>query len=345
MMKRILILQNTILHYRKPLYNKLAEQYDVTVLHSGKESILPEDRYKEIIAPLKRISKFYIQKGVKKEVKKGNYDVIITMMDIQWINNVLTSFFHPKSSKFAWWGIIVSKNKFANKLRGYFLRNKPTIFYTEAGLKEMKTLGFTSPIYTYCNNTFHIENRVPCYLEENKNSILFVGSLDKRKRLDLMLKAFTNSISNIPMSIKFKIIGSGSELESISNLIKELNIEERVQLLGKITDTMILQNHYKSAICSLSFGQAGLGVLQSMGYGVPFVTSKNAISGGEISNIIHDENGLLCDHDQSSLENALTTLCNDIQLSKRLGNNAFQHYSNKCTIEQMASKFIKVIET
>ena len=39
MMKRILILQNTILHYRKPLYNKLAEQYDVTVLHSEEKKV------------------------------------------------------------------------------------------------------------------------------------------------------------------------------------------------------------------------------------------------------------------------------------------------------------------
>ncbi len=344
-MKRVLILQNKILHYRKPLYNKLAKQYDVTVLHSGKESVLPKDEYKEIVTPLKIISKLYIQKGVKKEVKKGNYDVIIAMMDIQWVNNLIASFFHPKSSKFTWWGIIVSKNKLANKLRGYFLRNKSTIFYTEVGLNEMKNLGFSSPNYTFCNNTFHIENRVPCHLEKQKDSILFVGSLDKRKRLDLMLKAFANSISKIPESIIFKIVGEGVDLASIKNIIKELNIEDRVEILGKITETEILQNHYKTAIFSLSFGQAGLGVLQSMGYGVPFVTSKKALSGGEISNIIDNENGILCNHNQDSLEIAMIKLCNNVKLSKHLGRNAFQHYSNECTIEHMVNKFIAIIES
>ena len=37
-MEKILIIQNTILHYRKPLYNALSLYYDVTVLHSGKAS-------------------------------------------------------------------------------------------------------------------------------------------------------------------------------------------------------------------------------------------------------------------------------------------------------------------
>lgn len=344
-MKRILILQNKILHYRKPLYNKLAEKHNVTVLHSGKESISTEDKYKEIIAPLKIISKLYIQKGVRKEIYSNNYDVVIAMMDIQWVNNVIASFTHPSTIKFIWWGIIASKNKKANKLRGLFLRNKPTIFYTKSGLEEMKALGFTSPNYGYCNNTFHIENRIPCHLEENKDSFLFVGSLDSRKRIDTLIKAFSKATPNIPSNINLKIIGDGEDFGLAQELIIKLKLEKRVKLLGRITETEKLQEHYKTALFAVSFGQAGLGVLQSLGYGVPFITSKEAVSGGEITNIQHEINGVLCENNQASLEHYIIKYANDIGQCKNLGGNAFNYYSENCTINEMAEKFSAKIDS
>ena len=343
-MKRVLILQNKILHYRKPLYNKLAEKYHITVLHSGKESVSIEDKYKEIIVPLKIISKLYIQKGVKKTIDTGNFDVLITMMNLQWINNVFASLFHPKNIRFIWWGIIASKNERANKIRGLFLRNKPTIFYAESGLEYMKKLGFSSPNYTFCNNTFHIENRISCHLEEKKNSFLFVGSLDSRKRIDILINAFAKVLPEIPTTINLKIIGDGHDFNLAHQLITKLQLENRVDLLGRITETKELQEYYKTALFSISFGQAGLGVLQSLGYGVPFLTSKDAISGGEISNIQHEFNGILCENNQASLEHYLIKYANDFNLCKDLGKNAFDYYSQNCTIEHMAEKFSDIIE-
>tara|TARA_B100001094_G_scaffold325310_1_gene379428 strand:- start:705 stop:1739 length:1035 start_codon:yes stop_codon:yes gene_type:complete len=343
-MKRILILQNKILHYRKPLYNKLSKNYEVTILHSGKKSVSLKDHYREIITPLKTFSKLFIQKGVWKAINSGNYDVVIAMMDIQWINNLIASFYHPSNIKFIWWGIIASKNKNANKLRGVFLRNKPTIFYTKLGLEKMKSLGFTSPNYGYCNNTFHIENRISCHLEEKKDSFLFVGSLDSRKRIDILINAFSNVLTKIPTTINLKIIGDGHDFDLANRLITKLKLKNRVELLGRITETEKLQEHYKSALFSISFGQAGLGILQSLGYGVPFITSKDAISGGEISNIKHEFNGILCENNQASLEHSLIKYANNYDLCKDLGKNAFEYYTKNCTIEQMIEKFSKIIE-
>ena len=207
----------------------------------------------------------------------------------------------------------------------------------------MNELGFKSNNYTFCNNTFHIENRIPCHKEENKDAFIFVGSMDPRKRLDVMINAFANAIPYLPSSIKLKLIGNGVDFEKAKNLIEKLKIKDRIQLLGRINETEILQEHYKSALASISFGQAGLGVLQSLGYGVPFITSKNAISGGEICNINHESNGYLIEDNQASLEQIMIKLGNDVQLSKLLGKNAFDHYTSKCTIEHMANKFKEVI--
>lgn len=341
-MKKVLILQNKILHYRKPFYNKLAEKHNVTVLHSGKESVEDTDQYYEIITPVKSIFKFKFQKGVFKAVKSKEYDVVIAMMDVFWVNNIICSFIYPKSTLFVWWGIIASKNSIGNKVRGLFLRKLPTVFYTKAGILQMKKEGFESPNYTYCNNTFYIKNRVLCHLNEEKNSFLFVGSLDPRKQVDVLVQSFAKIMPEIPKQINLNIIGDGADYEKINALIDELGVKSRVNLIGRIDKTELLQSYYQKAICSVAYGQAGLAVLQSLGYGVPFITHKNAISGGEITNLIHNETGILCENEED-LQKVIIQFSNDIPISKKLGENAFKHYSNHCTISHMANKFSNVI--
>ena len=41
----------------------------------------------------------------------------------------------------------------------------------------------------------------------------------------------------------------------------------------------------------MSYSQAGLSVLQSLGNATPYITTSKAISGGEINNIIEGETG------------------------------------------------------
>ena len=91
-----------------------------------------------------------------------------------------------------------------------------------------------------------------------------------------------------------------------------------------------------------SYGQAGLSVLQSFAYGVPYITCKDAISGGEHKNIVHKMNGLLFD-DQYSIEDAINDLILDKDFAIKLGKNAYNYYSKFCTIEEMAKGFHEAI--
>lgn len=256
----------------------MAEKYDITVLHSGHKSVEDCDLYKEKIVRLKSVFGLKFQFGVVQEVKKGDYHAVVAMLDIRWLNNLLASYVFPKNVKFIWWGIMISGNGIGNKLRALILRRGlPAIFYTKQGIKDMQKYGVKGNQLTYCNNTIHIENRVKCYEFEDKSSILFVGSLDTRKRIDTLISAFHTILDKIGSKITIDIIGDGSEKESIIKQIKDLNLTNRVFLHGQINNTDNLVKYYKNAICSVSYGQAGLAVLQSMGYGVPFITKENAI--------------------------------------------------------------------
>lgn len=343
-MKKILIQYNYILHYRKAFFNELSKYYDVTVLHSGDITVTSNDKYKEIIVPVTKIGPFYLQYSVINEVKSNEYDSIIALFDVRWINTVLSIYFNKKS-KFIWWGAWITKSKIANFIRLYFTnKSDANIFYTNEAKQDFINYGISEDNLYVANNTFDVGIRIKSYENEIKNSILFVGSLDKRKQNDITLKAFKNILNKIPNEIKMLIIGDGIEREYLENLSIELKIEKRVLFKGKITNSEELKEYYKKAIVSVSFGQAGLSVLQSLGFGVPFLTKENAISGGEKSNIKHNINSVFCKDNQKSLEQELINLCNNLHFSKELGKNAYNYYSKYCTIENMVQGFRDSIE-
>lgn len=344
MQKKILIEYNYILHYRKPLFNILSSYYDVTVLHSGEKSVLDCDKYKEIITPVKKIGSFYYQQGILNEIRR-EYDIIIILFDIRWINSLICMPFHHKKAKTILWGAWITKNLIANKIR-IWLSNRvfANVFYTYASKKDFIDTGVINRNLYVANNTFHVDERIRSFESLNKDSILFVGSLDRRKQNDILLKSFANIITQIPSNINLRIIGEGSELKNLKNIVEFLGLKNRVEFIGKITETKILKNYYKSAIVSVSFGQAGLSVLQSLGYGVPFLTKKNAISGGEIFNVKHGVSGILCEDSIDSLDIELSMLCNNIAYARKLGEQAWYYYGHYCTMENMAQGFIDAIE-
>ena len=345
MKKKLLILQNRISHYRKPLFNELAKSYNVTVLHSGISTLVEEDNYGEMIVDCKKIGPFYIQSNVIREVMSNNYDIIISMFDLRWVKNIFAMYMHNRNTSFIWWGAWLTSSYIANKIRLFIMRKSyPCIFYSEEAKQEFMEYGVSSEKLFVANNTIDVSRRVKSYENITKDKIIFVGTLDKRKKLDIVIKAFSNIVNKLNSEIKLLIIGSGDEEEILRCQVEQLKLQDRVFFMGAITDGAILKNYYQESIVSISYGQAGLSVLQSLGYGVPFITNVNAISGGEINNVIDGINGYLCEESLSALEECLYKVCSNKQLAKQLGRNAYDYYTEFATIERMVDGFKKAIE-
>lgn len=345
MKKNILIGYNYILHYRVPLFNKLSERYEVTVLHSGKKMVTDQDLYREIIVPVYKIGPIHLQPGLIKELINPKYSVVIVLFDVAWLTTLISVISRNKKRKFILWGAWITNNRFANYVRLNLTKiADANIFYTHQAKMDFIKMNINEEKLFVANNTFDVGIQLHSYTNKLKNRILFVGSLDERKQNDILINAFKNIISKIPKNIILTIVGDGLQFNSLVNLVASLNLKNRVEFLGRINNNDLLKEQYKNAIVSVSFGQAGLTVLQSLGYGVPFLTKKNAISGGEITNIKNNYNGILCEDNIKSLEDNLIKLCSDIPLARKLGENAFNYYLRYCTIENMAQGFIDAIE-
>ena len=342
-LKKLLIIQNSIPHYRIPFYNYLSNYYDLTVIHSGSKLLANNIKFFSQKLDLIKFGPFFYQRKLKNIVKKHSPDVIIIMFNLRWISSfaLLPS---VKKVKIIFWGLDEGKSSLALKIKlwigsiGY-----PQIFYQDYIKNKFVSLGMGEEFCFTANNTFHVERRIKSYNYE-KHHLIFVGSLDKRKMLDTIIDSFINANSIVKGKFKFLIIGDGAEGVKLKSKIQSLGQSSKILLLGKINNTDKLAKYYKNAIASISYGQAGLAVLQAFAYGVPYITKKGAITGGELYNIKNNYNGIIVEEGKNKLDEALKTIFSNIELAKKLGENAHGYYTKNCTIRNMLEGFKNAIK-
>ncbi|MDM8553312.1 glycosyltransferase family 4 protein [Desulfococcaceae bacterium HSG7] len=340
-MKKVLIIQNKILHYRKPVYNALANFYDVTILHSGKESVDMYDRYREIIVPVKKIGFIYWQSDVLKIIKSEMYDVIIAMFDLHWVNNLLAVFLEPRK-RFIYWGHRYNQ-KIGNKLKDLLMRvSDGVILYSDTEIKKMVSRGISNSKIFVAPNTIYIPNSSDGS-KKYKDSFLFTGRAQKRKKINQLIKAFSEIFDRIPENIKINIVGTGDENDNLKNMADQLGISDRVVFHGEILDNDKLMSLFHRAYAYISPGHVGLGALHSFAYGVPVVTDKNVRHAQEYDNLKHLENSLLF-KTYNELKEILVTLCNDKHITARLGKNAYALYSEDRTLKKMVQGFRDAVD-
>lgn len=340
----ILVIQNKLLHYRLDFLNALAKLDDVVVVHSGKSMRRIGDQFEEVVVSSKRFGPFYKQRGLLELIEVRQPNAVIAMFDVRWINTIRAMYRFDKRLTWVWWGLDRGNSALATFAKLLIARRpNPIVFYTDYARKEFsKALGREDGLFV-ANNTFHVAKRFESYRNPVKNRIINVGSLDARKQNDVTIRVLKRIREDTDADIRFSLIGEGAELESLSALASEVGVREQVDFLGHIEDPKELAGYYAEAIASVSFGQAGLAVLQSMAFGVPFVTKRNAISGGEIHNIANGRTGLIVDDDPAALEVALRSLFGNVERARAMGEAAYRYYSEEATLEKMVDCFQNAI--
>jgi len=160
----------------------------------------------------------------------------------------------------------------------------------------------------------HLNNNV----FQKENIVLNVGRLNKQKNQELLIKAF----SNIPhIGWKLLIAGEGNQREFYQKTINELNEQENIRLLGRISS---IQNEYsKAKVFAFTSNYEGFpnALIEAMYYGLPCVSTDCPTGPSEL--IEHNKNGFLIPmNNQKILEEKLIKLMTDETLRKTFGDNA-----------------------
>jgi glycosyltransferase involved in cell wall biosynthesis len=342
----IFIIQNTIPHYRKAFYNELAKHFEVTVLHSGSRTSVADDRYNERILVATKIGPLYFQRHLVDAIRRTRPDAVIAMCDIRWLSIVRAMYTFDRHLPWIWWGLDEGASSWAFKVKLRIAeRPNPIVFYSTHSLERCARAGVDRGKLFVANNTFHVPTRTRAYRHPTKSTFINVGSLDSRKDNATTIRVFKRVLAASGLDLQYILIGDGPERDALQQLITSEGLTGSVVLAGQMNDPESLCAYYQEALASVSYGQAGLAVLQSFAFGVPFVTKADAISGGEKHNIRTGINGWLCSEDPRTLEAAMLRFANDPQWARQLGKNAFDYYSTHCTIENMVNGFLLALSS
>lgn len=119
-------------------------------------------------------------------------------------------------------------------------------------------------------------NRTPHGVERHKDTILYIGRLEKRKGVKYLLAAFALLASRNP-DIKLVIAGDGSEREKLEMYVEDNDIP-RVTFLGAVDEPTKLQLlHEANLFCSPAiYGESfGIVLIEAMAARVPTVAGDN----------------------------------------------------------------------
>jgi phosphatidyl-myo-inositol alpha-mannosyltransferase len=106
--------------------------------------------------------------------------------------------------------------------------------------------------------------------------VLFVGRLDARKGLDVLLRAFPAVLKSVP-GAGLAIVGRGPMEQSSRRMVEELGISNSVQFLGPARPEDLPRLYAESDVyCAPGLGGETLGIvlLEAMASGAPVVASR-----------------------------------------------------------------------
>ncbi|WP_448213560.1 glycosyltransferase family 4 protein [Colwellia sp. MEBiC06753] len=338
---KILFLQNVLFDYRVGFYNQLAKQgFEITVVHSGAKNDSHCD-FEQIIAPKTLIFGLHIQRLLP---PINDFDIVVAMFDLHWLMNIVW-LFRRFRGKYLLWGHGLGKNTCGNYLRKWLVnKSEGLILYNEEKLNTVKTFGFNQHKLYSANNTLYISNagRSP----QHRHQFLFVGRLQARKRVDVLIKAFAQAVATeeTTSDISLTIIGDGDQKTSLELLAKSLRIEAKVAFLGATTSDQALKQHFDKAIAYVSPGPMGLGVNHAFAYGVPTLSNSIEPHGPETW-LLNQNNSFWYDAKEecdqvTNLSHQLTVLMAHPELAEKKGKQAFKDYQAHCSMDVMVAGFI-----
>jgi glycosyltransferase involved in cell wall biosynthesis len=342
--KKVLFCYVQFHHYRVPIWKELTEKYDVTVLHGSKVQTDGRSGFREISSPPIKVWRFFFQPKLLREVRTGNYDAIIFLFDLAWLSHFLGFFLCPRHTRRITWGFWETKTELANKVRLAIARSADgNLFYASGAARYFLRCGLDEKKIWIARNTVNVEP-AERDLAFSRDSLLFLGSFNPRKENDVLIAAFDEACAYIPSEIKLVLVGDGPAKASAQAQAAQTANSSRIEFYPGTHDDEMIRAFYARALASISFGQAGLSVLQSFGHGVPFITKEGAISGGESENIVSGSTGLISAPTQKGLREVLIALCNDPEKVEILGQRALEYYKKSCSAQAMAAGFAEAIE-
>lgn len=358
---KVALQQRVLPNYRVPFIDKLAGQCEgglfvyagqpqegeqITQANNLEKAIFRQGRNLHVLAIT---SPYYIcwQTKLLRWLEDHNPDVLILEANSRYLSSRFAlHWMHKRGRPVIGWGLgsPIIKGKFAvyrERIRkNYLLQFDALVAYSHNGMMEYIATGFPdSKVYTAINAVTEPPQHMPPDRPNNflgKPKVLFVGRLQKRKRLDLLF----NACASLPADIQPEIwiVGDGTIRKELENLANR--IYPNVQFFGALFGKELEELFIKADLFVLP-GTGGLAVQQAMAYALPVIVSEGD---GTQKDLVRPENGwLIQPDDQKALTDALKDALSDVEKLRKKGLESYRIVSDEVNIQKMVEVFIRVI--
>ena len=359
---RVGITQRVLTEYRAPLFDLLAESLNGTLsVFSGQprpvESIAQADQLH--VAQWTRgqnlhlfTGKAYLcwQSGLLAWLRNLNPEVLILEANPRYLLTPLAvRWMKRRGRAVIGWGLGAPASAGPlSAIRNAWRKNWASQFdalitYSQQGAREYQALGVPGKrVFVAANAASRRPQNPPPHraveISASRANLLFVGRLQARKRVDLLLQA----VASLPedQRPRLTIVGDGPEREALQNLAAQILPQAR--FTGALHGSE-LDAYFEAADLFVLPGTGGLAIQQAMSHALPVIVAE---ADGTQADLVRAENGWqIPPGDLPALITCLETALKDTQTLRAMGQQSYRIVRDEINLEKMVEVFLQAIQT
>ncbi len=170
-------------------------------------------------------------------------------------------------------------------------------------------------------------------------SLLFVGRLSKVKRIDVIIKA----IKKCDIDCLFTIVGDGEENDELHKLTTVLNVQEKVNFIGKVKPEDVKKYMINNDILIMNSTLEGkpMTIIEALSYGMPVITTP---VGGIPSLVRDDENAIFTNGTDEEIVYAIKKINENYNLFSCNAVISSKKYDYRIVNEGIYETLMKIIQ-
>jgi glycosyltransferase involved in cell wall biosynthesis len=290
---------------------------------------------------------FYLcyQQGLMNWLKEWNPDALIVEANPRYLSTPsAVKWMHGQDKPVIGWGLGAPPvSRLREERRVAFLRQfDAMICYSQRGANEYADLGFPLDNIFVAHNsvspapTWTLPDRPTTFNE--KPCILFVGRLQIRKNVDLLLGA----CAEMESQPRLVIVGDGPERDDLESLAQELY--PSAEFVGSKHGAE-LKPYFEEADLFVLPGTGGLAVQEAMSYGLPVIVAQGD---GTQDDLVRKENGWQIPPPSGNFDALVSTMkdaLSDVARLREMGKESYRIVKEEINIEKMVETFVGALNT
>ncbi len=288
--------------------------------------------------------KYYlcVQTDIPVWLKKTDPEVLILEANMRYpMSSFAAGWMHRRQRPVIGWGL-GSGSTGGRLLQRHLSAYDAMITYSSAGKRSYMAAGFPEErIFTACNAAAprpvrSIPERPP-NAYDGRPVVLYVGRLQTRKRLDLLMRSCAEQPAEIRP--RLRIVGDGPIRSDLEKAAAELYPE--TEFFGPLYGEELTAQFDRADLFCLP-GTGGLALQQAMASALPLIAAE---ADGTQADLVRPENGIIVKPgDQADLTGAITRMLSDPLRLRAMGAESFRIVRDEINLESMSAVFAGAVD-